>query len=385
VVYGLAPTTVTIIPTSKKISNTYPFSAVTGTPDATSQQVSARTVSATTPAQTKKVSASGHLSVSATQAKGMLYLRNWDHSASRTFEAGTVFPYLNGDRVIICPDTAGTEMVLDATVTVPPLGPSGRPTPVEAPAHVLQFGADGNIVLNGEEPSFCYSYLWTDGFCSPGWLGYCFTIEPATHFTGGRDAYDGPMVQQSDIDAAANSLISKNQPDPQQVLRSALKSDERPAGSPQCAAHVTSDHQAGDEAAQVAVSVTFACTGEAYDYGGAAAMAAQLLMQQAKTDPGAGYALVGKVKATVINATVESQGAITFTISAAGVWAYQFSNAQKQALTRLIVGKSVQAAQRLLAAQTGTAQVAIDIPAGGQTVPSDTSRIIIKIQMPPGA
>ena len=385
VVYGLASTTVTITPTSKKVSNTYPFSAVTGVPDAAKQQVSARMVSATTPTQTKKVTGTGHLSVSATQARGMLVLRNWDTSGPRTFEAGTVFPFLNGDRVVICSDTAGTEMVLDATVTVPPLGPSGRPTPVEAPAHVLQVGTDGNILLNGEEPSQCYSYIWTNGFCTPGWLGWCFTIEPATRFTGGRDAYDGPMVQQSDIEAATDSLISKNQPDPQQVLRSALKSNERLAGTPQCAAHITSDHRAGDEAAQVTVSVIFICSGEAYDYGGAAALAAHFLTQQAGTDPGAGYALVGKIEAAVTDATVDAQGAITFTMSAAGVWAYQFSDVQKQGLMRLIVGKSVQSAQQLLATQVGVAQVAISIPGGGQTIPSDTSRITIAIRVPPEA
>lgn len=117
---GRDSTTVTITPTSRTVSNTYTISAVTSLPDASRQQVAARLVSATTPAQTRTVKASGRLSLAATQARGMLTLHNWS-AAPRTFTAGTVFPDLSEDLVVNC-GSAPSDIVLDATITVPAAG-----------------------------------------------------------------------------------------------------------------------------------------------------------------------------------------------------------------------------------------------------------------------
>jgi hypothetical protein len=326
---GHSATTVPSPPASSVVSNTFTLSAVTSTPDASRQQVAARLVSVTTPAWTKTVPASGHLALAATQARGTLVLRNWDPSASISFQAGTVFPNLNGDRVVNCPITAGTTMVLDAPVTVPRAMPSGtgvEPAVSYAPGHVLQPGAAGNIPnSNGTDPSGCYYYLWTNGFCTPGWLGYCHTVEPAGQFTGGQDAYNGPVVEQSDIDGTANSLTTAHQPNLQQVFRSRVRPHEQLAGIPLCAPQVSADKQISAQANKVTVTVAFTCTGEVYDRVGALEMAAGLLSQQAAANPGGAYALVGPIKARVINATVGSQGTITLVVSARGVWVSQFT------------------------------------------------------------
>jgi hypothetical protein len=381
--FALASTTVTIIPTSRNVSNTYTFTAAPGTPDASRQQVGARLVSATTPAQKKTTNASGHLSLQATQARGMLVLRNWD-KVPKTFVAGTVLPDWSADEVINCGD-AVSNMVIDATVTVPTArGGASNYGTAYAPAHVLEPGVLGNIPAT-IGPNSCWYYIWAKGSCPSGWFGRaCWTITTASNFTGGQDAYDGPAVQRSDIDDAANTLIER-QPNPQQVLQPKLKANERLIGTPQCSPRVTADHQAGDHADQVTVHVTFACNGEVYDYNGALAMAAEVLTQQAAVNPGEEYALAGTIKATVTAATLDSQGTATLTVRARGVWAYQFSEAQKQALARLIAGKSVPAAQQLLARQQGVVQVSFHVPFGGQTLPSDLSRITIAVQAPPGA
>ncbi|HEY7418467.1 MAG TPA: hypothetical protein VH593_25025, partial [Ktedonobacteraceae bacterium] len=66
--------------------------------------------------------------------------------------------------------------------------------------------------------------------------------------------------------------------------------------------------------------------------------------------------------------------------SADGVWAYQFSDAQKQTLAQLIAGKNVQAAQQALDAQPGVERATIQL-FGGQTLPSDPAKITIVVQV----
>ncbi len=384
--------TVTITPSSTTVSASYTLSAVTSQPDASQQQVAARLVSAATPAQTRTVTASGHLSRTATQAKGTLVLRNWDQHAPITYKAGTVFPNLNGDRVVNCPTTVGTEMVLDATVTLPAARDVDSiltPAVAYAPGHVLQPGAAGNIpTTNGKNtPDGCYYYLWTNDFCTPGWLGYCHTVEQAGAFTGGQNAYNGPIVQQSDITSAANSLISAQHPDAQQVLQEHIQTNEQLAGTPTCAPQTSANHRAGDEAALVTVAVSFTCTGEVYDHAGALEMAAGLLSQQAAAYPGGAYALTGKITAAVVSASSSATqpGTLTLIVSASGVWVYHFSDAQQQQLAALLAGKNEQTAIRLAFAQPGVVGVTIHLPTNQQTLPADSRQISIVVQAVPPA
>jgi hypothetical protein len=190
-------------------------------------------------------------------------------------------------------------------------------------------------------------------------------------------------VVQSDIDTAAQSLIQANQPDAGQVVQGQLQPGEQLAGTPQCAPKVHSDHQAGDTVNQMTVTVTFTCTGEAYDHAGALALAASLLKEQAASTPGAGYALVGQVKTTLLSATPDAKRAVQILVQAEGIWAAQFSTAQKQALAKLIAGESKQEAQRLLTTQPGVSRAAISLSGGiGQTLPADPAHIMLTVQQP---
>jgi hypothetical protein len=209
-------------------------------------------------------------------------------------------------------------------------------------------------------------------------------VQNNTSFTGGQDAQTYTSVQQSDIDNAANTLESANKPDPMQLLQEQIQPNEQWVGTPQCTPNVTSDHNAGDQATQVTVSVTFTCIGEVYDHTGAVTLATNALMQQAATDPGSGYALVGQIKTMVTNATVGDQKTVTLMVSAEGVWAYQFSMDQEQAFARMIAGKTPQEAQQLLAGQTGVAKVSIQL-SGGQLLPKDPAKISIVMQTVQGA
>lgn len=191
------------------------------------------------------------------------------------------------------------------------------------------------------------------------------------------------MVQQSDINTAAGSLISAYRPNPQQVLQRTIRSNERLAGTPQCAPQASANHQAGDQAAQVKVTLSFTCTGEVYDEAGALEMAAGLLSQQAAANPGGAYTLMGKIKTTLTNAVMDSQGTLTVTVSARGIWVYQFTQAQQQ-LATLLGGKSERDAAQLAAAQPGVASVTIHLPANQPTLPTDPRQIHIIVQAIPG-
>lgn len=385
-------TIVTITPASKVLSTTSTLSAVTGQPDPSKNQVKARMVSVTTPAQTKTVQASGHLSSQAMSARGTLELYNWDRLAPVTFQAGTVFSETGGNRVLLCPDSAGIEMVLDATVTVPPADQAKGASEVDAPAHVLEAGTTGNIpgdegtfLLTGVGDAPCYYFLWVGKRCSGGWLGYCWTAEPDGQFTGGQDTYEGPVVQQSDIDTAAHTLVSASQPNPEEILHRQMKPGEHLIGVPQCTQQVDPGARAGDHVAQVTVLVFFTCTGEVYDQREAFAQVTRMLTAQASTDPGAGYALVGTIKTTLISVLFDVQGTARLTVEARGVWVYHFTDAAKQHLTRMLAGKSKQEALQLASNQPGVAYVTIHLPTGEQHLPADPTRMAVVVEAVPGA
>jgi serine/threonine protein kinase len=366
--------TVTITPAKSDLSNTFNLTAVTGTPDASQQQVGARVLSTTTSAHSKTVSATGQQSTPGTHATGQVVVNNYDTVNPLNFPAGSTFSKTYG-----C-TASGLIMVLDAPVSLAP-APSGGKTYTIIPGHIQQVGSIGNFTncegWNIFGPANCPG--------SSAGASLCWVIASRGDFTGGTDPQPYTAVQQSDIDGAAHSLIQANQPNAQQVVQGQLQQGEQLVGTPQCQPNTSADHKAGDQASTVTVSVSFTCTGEAYDQAGALAMVKQLLTSQAATTPGAGYALVGQIKATLVSATPDNQGMVAIVVQAEGIWVYQFSTAQKQALAQLIAGKSQQEAQQLLAAQPGVAQVQMTLTAGnGQALPTDPQQITILIQTVPG-
>jgi hypothetical protein len=277
-------------------------------------------------------------------------------------------------------------MVLDAAVSLP-ASPSSDETnapSVTVPAHVQQAGPIGNYPLftlpavTVAPRSGCAFFVYLGGSCSNVY-NVCLDVYSTSSFTGGTNARTEAAVAQSDIDGAAQSLLQTTQPDAGQVVQNQLQPNERLVGTPQCAPRVSADHQVGDAANSVTVSVSFTCSGEAYDDAGARALVTGLLQDQARHTPGAGYALVGQIKVTLLSATPGSQGTVQLAVSAEGLWAYQFSPAKQQSLARLIAGKSAPEAQRILTTQPGVSRAAITLSGDGQTLPADPSKIIIAI------
>jgi hypothetical protein len=349
---------VTITPTSSDLKNTFNIAAVTGTPDISKSQVEARILSSTLASQSQVSSATGQGYIPATRATGTL---TFDPSAPpMTVPAGTIFT-----------DSKGIEIETNQSANLP--YPHGGATPVTVSARAVNAGSSGNIRVNDINQT--YELCCEQGNKIP------IIVYNTASYTGGQDAQNYPIVQQSDINNSANVLIAANTPNPQQVMQAQIRPNEQLTGTPQCKPDVTSDHAVGDRATRVTVSVSFTCTGEVYDHDGAMALAANLLRAQASSELGSGFALAGKITTTLTNVTSQDsqQKGIGLTVAAQGLWVYQFSDAQKQAFAKLIVGKSKQQASGLLLAQTGVAKVDIQIPGSGDSLPVDVSRVIINI------
>ncbi len=335
--------TVTITPASNDVKHAYTISAVTGTPDPSQNQVGARSLSYTSQPQSNTVNATGSRQNPAVKASGTLVIRCRASSTPITIAAGTVFT-----------DNGGLQVATDVAVTA-----NGCSTTVSA--HAVKAGTSGNIPANDMDQPY---------------QGYVVNNDAA--FTGGQDAQTYTVVQQSDIDGAANPLVSSLTQTAQQSLKGKDRSNERLIADPHCQSNVTSDHAAGDTATSVTVSVTVTCTGETYDQDGAQSLAAKLLQDQVRTDLGAGYALVGKVLTAVTQAKIADakSGTIAVSVNTEGVWAYRFSAAQEQGLAKLIAGKKKQEAVSLLSQQKGVEKVAVQLSGGdGNTFPSDTNQI----------
>jgi len=96
--------------------------------------------------------------------------------------------------------------------------------------------------------------------------------------------------------------------------------------------------------------------------------------------------LVGQIKTTVSNVTVDNQGMVTITTTAEGMWVYQFSQGERQDLAKLVMGQSKQAAISLLQQQPGVSQVVIQLAGGtGQGLSSLLGQIKVVVQSVPGA
>ena len=365
---GASSATVTITPASKDLKETYAITAVEGTPDASKNQVHASVVSTTTPAQMQTVQATGAGMTPGAHATGTVQFLDYEVSPV-TLSAGTVLPNDYPTRI---------QIVLDAAVTIPASPDGMNPGSIgDTALHIAQVGTIGNIpqsdaCANSMVPpcpgsiGFYHYYSFPGG----GW-----DVTNTNHFAGGQDPQPYTFVQQSDIDSAANTLEQRNAPDAQQVLQPQIQANKHLIGTPQCKPNVTSDHNAGDKVTSVTVTVIFTCTGEVYDSSEVQTLTTRLLGNQASV----GYALVGTVVATITDAKITDMihGTASLTVNAEGVWAYTFTDEQKQALARLIAGKTKDEVRTLLLSQAGVKQV--DVQVSGDNLPADASHIAIMV------
>jgi hypothetical protein len=348
------PVTVTITPASQVEQNTYGILAVTGTPNTAQHQVGARILTAS-PSQQKTVTATGQAHSPGVQATGTLTFSNGNFT-SYTVGAGTVFTSAHG-----------LQVVTNVPAVIPAAGGGAFGT-VTIAAHAVAVGA--TIIPVG------------DVNIAPCCGSSAVSVSNTVPFTGGQDPKNYSFLQQSDIDSAANPLKNALIPQAQSSLKSQMRSGEQAAAAPQCTPTVNSNEPVGDTGVNVSsatVTVTVTCKQEVYDQQGVQTLVSRLLTTKANTDLGSGYVLVGSI---VTNTTVQGvdakTGTVSLLVSGKGKWVYQFSDAQKQTLAKLIAGMNAAQAKATLANQPGVA--AVSIPAGVTTLPTDPTQIAIAIQ-----
>ncbi|MBA2285347.1 MAG: hypothetical protein H0W02_07700, partial [Ktedonobacteraceae bacterium] len=358
---GVTTATVTITPKSVDLKNQYLITGVTGTPDANQRQVQARQFSANPGSQSQTVNATGHAQNPGKNAHGSLTFSNGNFSKAQYVLIGTTF------------SVNGLTIITDQTAAIPPVQ-GGRVGMVTVPAHVTTPGTNGNLPAGALPSQTC---------CGGGG-----TISVVSNsFSGGQDPQNFTFVQQSDIDGAANPLKSVLSQKAQQQFQAQIRANEQLVGPAQCNSRVSSDHNAGDHANTVTVTVSASCTGEAYDHLGALALAQTLLRTEAASNPGAGYALVGALQTSITQASVidPNKGSVQLTVPAEGIWVYQIDDAKKQQLAKLIAGKTKAQATRLLQQQADIQKLDIQIDHGdGNTLPTDAANITIVVQNVPG-
>jgi hypothetical protein len=342
--------TVTITPASKAVSAIFTISAVTGNPNASLQQVHARLLSFTL-RRTETVPATGEGSATPVQARGTLTFFN-DSTSPQPLSAGKV--YTGRDGVQVTNDVGGI---------IPAGNPNTNPITwksVTLPAHAILTGQAGNIKQGDVN-------IWTANGPKSS-----FVVENKAAFSGGQNAVY-TFVQPGDLNNATNPVTAMLLRDVQTILQAQAQPGEELTGSPQCTSHVAYNHPPGSRAASVTASIIVTCTGEVYDQQAAQELAAKLLSQKIADSS----LPTNKITVTVVQVRVDREGTVSLFVQATSG---AFSDAQRQAFAKLIVGKSEQAAQTILGNQTGIKQVLIKISGGdGQTLPTNPAQITITV------
>jgi serine/threonine protein kinase len=222
--------------------------------------------------QSQTANASGTKQVPATTATGRLTVYA-NFNSQMSYPAGTVFT-----------GKSGIPVVIDTDLNVP--DSNSNPVVVSVSAHAQSAGSNGNIPAHDIDQSdfagwSCSSFgASTLSVIIPTSItqgvGLSTTMRPdmplsgggyyviCNHqaFTGGQDAQTYSVVQQSDIDGAANSLMTQLTSSAQAALSAQMHSNEHVISPPQCKSSTASDHSAGDVTGQVTVTVTMTCTDE---------------------------------------------------------------------------------------------------------------------------
>jgi hypothetical protein len=348
---GITSATVTITPDSQTFQQPYQIAAVTTLANHGQRQVQARFLSTMTPPRTKTVAATGTGSYPAQHALGTLTFYNALSEAQKV-PKGTVFT-----------DDKGVQVISEEDALVPAATPPEEGS-VTIQARALLAGAKGNT----------FQLTATRPCCFPG-----ISVKSNDDFHDGRDAHSYTYVQQSDIEAATRTLMTTVLSAGQNALRAQMAPGERLVEDPQCLPDVASDHPAGEQAANVTVTLQITCTGEVYDLQTAQQLAESLLKADVEKRIGPGYAPLNHIMTTVNNIQKkDASGTLQLQITAAGAWSYQFQNEQKQTFARLIAGQQANQAMAKLLQQRGVRKAKIDLSlAYNNMLPADPRHIAI--------
>jgi len=184
--------------------------------------------------QSQIVTTTGHGHIPATQAHGTITFYNAS-TQQQIVDAGTLLVGRDEEQIIT-----------DETAYIPAGNLTSNGT-VSVWAHAVDYGPAGNISAND-----------VYGAC-------CRLLVQAVNnqFTGGHNAKDYPLVTKGDIATATSNLLAQVQAE-FSLHHENLSAGETLVTPVPCTTHTASNHRAGDEAAQVTVTVNQSCSPSAY-------------------------------------------------------------------------------------------------------------------------
>jgi hypothetical protein len=344
--------TVTIVPMEMKLSTTATIHIATQNNQLAANQIPGRLLPTLTLSQAETVKTTGVGHQPATEAQGYITLYN-GLLVSQVISEGTVFT-----------GSDGIQVITDQTAVIPVATPPDEGQ-VTIPAHAVESGSKGNIGAYDINAAVSASIL----------------AKNAQPFYGGRDARTYPMVAQSDIDTAVSHLKPTLNQSVQGAFTTQLVSGEALI-QPTCVLKTVTDHNIGEEASQVQVSVSETCQTAAYAQADLQQTIGHLVSQEAIQRYGTGYSLAGDISVNLQNTTLTTTGKqiATIGVKAASRWIYQFGKRQQQQISNQIVGKGRGEAIRMLSHTEGIQRATVTIAGGyNDTLPQDTGRIQIVI------
>jgi len=257
----------------------------------------------------------------------------------------------------------GIPIATDQNTTLPGVGTSANPPTLgqaTVAAQATSTGSRGNIA----------AYDINQACCAPS----VFAKNTAP-FHGGQDERTFQTVAKSDITNTAAPLQATLNQSVRGALQGQLKTNEDLV-TPSCTTTTTADHQPGEEATTVKVSVSETCSAVAYDQDALQAKVTDLLNRQAEKKLGAGYSLLEYPTITVTQASNQNSKAV-LSFSSQSTWVYALSSTEQQHIKNSIVGKTRDQAMQLLAALPGIESIAMHSSGFGDDtkVPKDLSHI----------
>jgi len=311
--------TIIIIPKSQQVT-------VTGTLQL------GRILSPITISQEAETQATGKGHQDARQAQGYITFYNGLFS-QQTVAAGTI---LTGN--------SGEQIATEQDANIPPESQSIPPMLGQATvsAHAVTPGSNGNIPAGDINQPCCETAI---------------KAVNTTSFSGGQDERDFRTVTKIDIATIAATLKTSLVQSMQGALTGQLKSNESFVALP-CTPTTTADHQTGQEATQVKVTVSETCSAVAYNSLQVETRAMQLLIIQEEKKLGTGYSELGDPQVSVTTASAQNKKVVV-SFNAQGLWVYALATQEQQYIKKLIAGKTKENAMQLLSALPGIERASI--------------------------
>src|SRR6266699_2347774 len=278
--------TITIIPAERTLTITAAI------------QVQGRQLLPLTLMQSLSAPATGKRHQDPTRAVGTITFYNGLLS-SQTVAAGTIFTGKDG-----------VQIITDQAAHIPAGNPPNYGQ-VTVSAHAVVAGPKGNVPAYDINAACCATSV---------------VAKNTESFTAGAAAREYLVVTRADINTAVTSLLVTLSQSEVAALQAQLHPGEELI-TPSCDPTVSSTHKIGDEAKEVAVTVSVTCSGMAYLAHKVHANATQLIQSQANKTLGSDYRLMGDIQVSIVHATISNprQGIANIVVQVTGTWVYQIT------------------------------------------------------------